>query len=186
MGEKTSGIFGWCALWGQMMMDAYFLSCGAPCRGRCPHRPAHFPKPFFSFSAEKEKNGFGLPRKERGPSAYRCPKFDSENLRLKLSVAPVPAVRKSAPLCSRLSEGWFQQNLKEKVALPVSEGPLFLWRLDTVSFSEGEKEMGSKRGGGSYGMGRQRVMSARVCEALVQSARQLAVKAATCSGQRPI
>ncbi len=26
----------------------------------------------------------------------------------------------------------------------VSPRPLFLWRLDTVSFSEGEKEMGSK------------------------------------------
>ena len=31
-------------------------------------------------------------------------------------------------------------------AVPVLKGPLFLWRLDTVSFSEGEKEMGSKRG----------------------------------------
>ena len=31
-----------------------------------------------------------------------------------------------------------------RFALPVLHGPLFLWRLDTVSFSKVEKEMGSK------------------------------------------
>ena len=182
-----------------------------------PHRPSTFSEPILFFLCQKEKNGFGLPRKERGHGANRSPKFDSETFGLKLSVALVPTVRKSAPLCSRLSEGGFQRSGKEagrcghrplqilskcirsrgtggqrrpplqkgrksnvrhhpdsvrrvvargevtkggqmgpsrvsghmmaaQGALPVSDGPLFLWRLDTVSFSEGEKEMGSKRG----------------------------------------
>ena len=43
-----------------------FRSCAAPCRGRCPHRPVF--EPILFFLCQKEKNGFELPRKERGRS----------------------------------------------------------------------------------------------------------------------
>ena len=79
------------------------------CRGRCPHRPT-FLKPFFSFSAEKEKNGFNLPRKERGQGAYRCPEFDSKNLSHQLSVAFIPTARKVSALCASPFGTAAQQN----------------------------------------------------------------------------
>ena len=47
----------------------------------------------FLSPAEKEKNGFGLPRKERGLSAYRCPEFDSEKLRVYLKTPDAPGQR---------------------------------------------------------------------------------------------
>ena len=40
----------------------------------------HFSKTILFFLLQKEKNGFGLPRKERGQGANRCPEFGSKIL----------------------------------------------------------------------------------------------------------
>ena len=61
-------------------------------------------EPVLFFLCQKEKNGFNLPRKERGQSSNRSPKIFSEDFSLYPSVASIPTVRKSATLCSRLSE----------------------------------------------------------------------------------
>ena len=66
--------------------------------------------PFFSVSAEKEKNGFNLPRKERGQGTYRCPEFDSKNLSHHPSVASVPTFRKVSALCASPFVTAAQQN----------------------------------------------------------------------------
>ena len=66
--------------------------------GQCP--PDFFLNPFFSFSAEKEKNGFNLPRKGRRQGANRCPEFDSENISHQPSVASDPTTRKVSALCA--------------------------------------------------------------------------------------
>ena len=47
-----------------------------------------------------EKNGFNLPRKESGHNANHSPEFDSKDLGLPLSVAPVPTIRKVSALCA--------------------------------------------------------------------------------------
>ena len=57
-------------------------------------------EPVLFFLCQKEKNGFNLPRKERGHSADRSPEFDSKDLGLPLSVAPVPTTRKVSALCA--------------------------------------------------------------------------------------
>ena len=81
-----------------------FLECSGALVGATIGRPFSFLNPFFFSPAEKEKNGFNLPRKEREQRAYRCPEFDSENLSHQLSVASIPTTRKVSARCSRLSE----------------------------------------------------------------------------------
>ena len=49
--------------------------CGLPLAGT--HRP--FFEPILFFLCQKEKNGFNLPRKERGLTAYRCLEFGSKD-----------------------------------------------------------------------------------------------------------
>ena len=62
------------------------------------------------FLCQKEKNGFNLPRKERGQGANRCPEFDSENFDLYLSVASNPTIRKDSALCASPFGGAAQQD----------------------------------------------------------------------------
>ena len=57
------------------------------------HPKKRFFEPILFFLCQKEKNGFGLPRKERGLSAYRCPEFDSEKLRVYLKTPDAPGQR---------------------------------------------------------------------------------------------
>ena len=73
-------------------------------------RLGEFFEPILFFLLQKEKNGFKLPRKERGQGAYRCPEFDSDDLRFKLSVAQVPTTRKVSALCALPFGGAAQQN----------------------------------------------------------------------------
>ena len=82
--------------------------------------------PFFSFSAEKEKNGFNLPRKERGQGAYRCPEFDSKNLNHQLSVAFIPTARKVSALCASPFGTAAQQN--ERFRADEGIGPYKIYR----------------------------------------------------------
>ena len=118
------------------------------CRGRCPHRPT-FLKPFFSFSAEKEKNGFNLPRKERGQGAYRCPEFDSKNLSHQLSVTPDPTSRKVSALCASPFGRAAQQNRRlraDRVVRPyrmlrIRKKPLARHHQDSVRRVVGPREV---------------------------------------------
>ena len=71
---------------------------------------AHIFEPILFFLCQKEKNGFELPRKERGLSAYRCPEFDSKNLSHQLSVAPDSTTRKVSALCASPFGTAAQQN----------------------------------------------------------------------------
>ena len=71
---------------------------------------AHIFEPILFFLCQKEKNGFNLPRKERGQGAYRCPEFDSENLSHHPSVASVPTFRKVSALCASPFGGAAQQD----------------------------------------------------------------------------
>ena len=108
-----------------------------PCRGRCPHRPT-FLNPFFSFSCQKEKNGFKLPRKERGQSANRCPGFDSNDLRLKLSVAFSSTTRKVSALCASPFGGATQQDQRlraDRVVRPYTQENLRAAPHDSASRS---------------------------------------------------
>ena len=67
-------------------------------------------EPILFFLCQKEKNGFNLPRKERGQGANRCPEFDSENFDLYLSVASNPTIRKDSALCASPFGGAAQQD----------------------------------------------------------------------------
>ena len=80
---------------------------GAVC---APRILGEFFDPILFFLCQKEKNGFKLPRKERGQGAYRCPEFDSDDLRFKLSVAQLPTTRKVSALCALPFGGAAQQN----------------------------------------------------------------------------
>ena len=71
---------------------------------------AHIFEPILFFLCQKEKNGFNLPRKERGQGANRCPEFDSENFDLYLSVASNPTIRKDSALCASPFGGAAQQD----------------------------------------------------------------------------
>ena len=71
---------------------------------------AHIFEPILFFLYQKEKNGFNLPRKERGPGTNRCPEFDSKNLSHQLSVTPAPTSRKVSALCASSFGGAAQQN----------------------------------------------------------------------------
>ena len=75
-----------------------------------PRRLGEFFEPILFFLCQKEKNGFNLPRKERGQGAYRCPEFDSKNLSHQLSVAPDPTTRKVSALCASPFGTAAQQN----------------------------------------------------------------------------
>ena len=80
---------------------------GAVC---APRRLGEFFEPILFFLCQKEKNGFNLPRKERGQGAYRCPEFDSKNLSHQLSVAFIPTARKVSALCASPFGTAAQQN----------------------------------------------------------------------------
>ena len=83
---------------------------------------AHIFEPILFFLCQKEKNGFNLPRKERGQGAYRCPEFDSKNLSHQLSVAPDPTTRKVSALCASPFGTAAQQN--ERFRADEGIGPL--------------------------------------------------------------
>ena len=80
---------------------------GAVC---APRRLWEFFETILFFLCQKEKNGFNLPRKERGQGAYRCPEFDSKNPSHQLSVAPDPTARKVSALCASPFGTAAQQN----------------------------------------------------------------------------
>ena len=80
---------------------------GAVC---APRRQGEFFEPILFFLLQKEKNGFNLPRKERGQGAYRCPEFDSKNLSHQLSAAFIPTARKVSALCASPFGTAAQQN----------------------------------------------------------------------------
>ena len=71
---------------------------------------AHIFEPILFFLCQKEKNGFNLPRKERGQGANRCPEFNTENFDLYLSVASNPTIRKDSALCASPFGGAAQQD----------------------------------------------------------------------------
>ena len=84
------------------------------------HPKKRFFEPILFFLCQKEKNGFGLPRKERGLNAYRCPEFDSEKLSCQLSVTSVTTTRKVSALCASPFGGASSQNRAK--AFPFGEG----------------------------------------------------------------
>ena len=90
---------------------------GAVC---APRRLGEFFDPILFFLCQKEKNGFKLPRKERGQGAYRCPEFDSDDLSHQLSVAQVPTTRKVSALCASPFGGAASQNPSAAVCPPSS------------------------------------------------------------------
>ena len=76
----------------------------------CGYSSARIFETVLFFLCQKEKNGFNLPRKERGQGAYRCPEFDSKNLSHQLSVAFIPTTRKVSALCASPFGGAAQQD----------------------------------------------------------------------------
>ncbi len=134
--------------------------CGLPLAGT--HRP--FFEPILFFLCQKEKNGFNLPRKERGPVRTVV-----LNLTLKISDSSCPlhqtlpperslrsahrGVRRSQRIWSFRRPGGNGMELASsdamaaRFALLVLHSPLFLWEREPVSFSGREKEMGSRKSG---------------------------------------
>ena len=95
---------------GAVAMHRYNLrSSTAPVGADDPVRPllpvSSAPKgtlfePILFFLCQKEKNGFNLPRKERGHNANRCPRIFSKKLSLQPSVSSIPTTRKVSALCA--------------------------------------------------------------------------------------
>ena len=110
---------------------------GAVC---APRRLGEFFEPILFFLCQKEKNGFNLPRKERGQGAYRCPEFDSKNLSHQLSVTPDPTSRKVSALCASPFGRAAQQNRRlrtDRVVRPyrmlrIRKKPLARHHQDSV------------------------------------------------------
>ena len=104
-----------------------------------PHPKKRFFEPILFFLCQKEKNGFNLPRKERGHSANRSPKIFSEDFSLYPSVAPDPTSRKVSALCASpfgVIIAHFRHSIRRGIQ---GQGP---WPLEGVrgNHSEGSPE----------------------------------------------
>ena len=96
----------------------------------CGYSSAHIFETILFFLLQKEKNGFNLPRKERGQGAYRCPEFDSENFSHQLSVASAPTTRKVSALCaSRRQKKPAAFRFRRGGESSISAGSFFLSKL---------------------------------------------------------
>ena len=71
---------------------------------------AHIFETVLFFLRRERKERFQSSKKRKRASANRCPEFDSENLRLKLSVTPDPTTRKVSALCASPFGGAAQQD----------------------------------------------------------------------------